>query len=233
MQGIKHFSFDLWLTLIKSNSVFKKERCKYFFLNFNTLNKSFEEVEIIFRNVDLKCNQINEITGQNIESEEMYLMVIYYLNNSLEEFKTLDLNILYSEMERLFFNYPPVVFSSDVYIVLDLIKKNDINTLSILSNTGFIKGKTLEVILDNLKLLNYFDFRVYSDEIGYSKPNSKMFDYLINKVISIRRDTILNSEIIHIGDNYYADILGAQKLGIKSLQINSNKNSILDLLNAK
>ena len=63
MAFYKHYSFDLWLTLIKSNPRFKQERTSYFYEKFNTKNKSIEEVALIFRQVDLMVNAINEKTG--------------------------------------------------------------------------------------------------------------------------------------------------------------------------
>lgn len=210
---------------------FKKERSKYFFKNFNSLNKSIEEVEIVFRNIDLKCNSINEITGKNIDSEEMYLMVIFYLNKSIKPFENIDLTSLYLEMEKLFFEYSPMLFNNETKNCLDKIKQNTKNTLNILSNTGFIKGKTLKKVLDNLEISQYFNFEIYSDEIGFSKPNLKIYNNLIFEVNKLRNNSISMNEIIHIGDNYNADILGAQKAGIKTFQINSNNNSIIDLIN--
>lgn len=230
MQNIKHYSFDLWLTLIKSNPVFKKERARYFHKNFNSLNKTLEEVESVFRNIDLKCNEVNEITGKNIDADELYLMVIFYLNNSIKPFNNIDVNELYLEMEKLIFEFSPVLFSNETAICLDKIKQKDNTTLNILSNTGFIKGNTLKIVLDNLGISQYFDFQIYSDELGLSKPNIKIYHHLIDNIKTIRNDNILMDEIIHIGDNYTADILGAKTAGIKSFQINSNEFTILNII---
>src|SRR5690348_14119191 len=44
MQGtILHYSFDLWLTLIRSNPAFKRERAQYFFHHHNGKAKPVEE----------------------------------------------------------------------------------------------------------------------------------------------------------------------------------------------
>lgn len=40
MQKFKHYSFDLWLTLIKSNPEFKLKRTIFFYDKFNRLKKS-------------------------------------------------------------------------------------------------------------------------------------------------------------------------------------------------
>ena len=64
MSRFRHYSFDLWLTLIKSNPAYKPERAGIFYRDYNSLNKSLEEIAAIFRQVDLMCNAINEKTGK-------------------------------------------------------------------------------------------------------------------------------------------------------------------------
>ncbi len=230
MNSLKHFSFDLWYTLIKSNPNFKKERALYFQKNLNTKNKSLTEVEDCFRKIDLMCNSINEKTGGNIDAEEMYLMVLYELNNDKELFQFVDLMELYKRLEQLFFNYSPKIFSSHTLDTLEKLKQRPDTTLSILSNTGFIKGQTLRGLLDNLSISQYFDFQIYSDEQKISKPNLEIFRLLEHNIQLLRKNTVLSyNEIIHIGDNINADINGANLFGIKSLLINTNGKDILEI----
>jgi putative hydrolase of the HAD superfamily len=232
MKQIKHFSFDLWFTLIKSNPAFKKERALYFYHHFNTLSKSIDEVETAFRQTDLMCNAVNEKTGKNIDAEEMYLMVIYMLNNSLEPFKKLDTAALYKEMEALILKYMPTIFNEQTYTCLDRIKQNGTATLNILSNTAFIRGETLRKINEELALSKYFDFQLYSDEAGVSKPNADMYRLLLQHINTLRaNETIALDEIMHIGDNPVADIYGATSFGINAFQINSNGKLITNLFN--
>lgn len=229
---IKHYSFDLWFTLIKSNPVFKSKRATYFFEHFNTLHKSLEEVQQIFRQVDLMCNTINEKTGKNIDAEEMYLMVLYQLNDGFEMFEQFDLSELYVEMEKLIFSYSPTVFSLETIEVLERLNQQAGVSFNISSNTAFIKGQTLRVILQELKLAQYFNFQLYSDEIGYSKPNSAFYSSLLHQINLTRQvEEIATHEIIHVGDNPIADIYGAKKMGLQTFQINTNENTILNLLN--
>jgi len=231
MKHPKHFSFDLWFTLIKSNPQFKKERALYFFRHFNAQRKSLAEVESVFRSVDLMCNAINERTGKNISSEEMYLMVVYQLNGTLTPFAATDFNGLYEEMERLFFNYAPSLFSAQTPEVLSRLKQLPGTTMNILSNTAFIKGAALKKVISGLGLSEYFDFQIYSDEAGASKPSSEIFRVLLNQVYRLRsEDGIALNEIMHVGDNPVADIEGARAAGIHAFQINTNDNLISNLL---
>jgi len=231
INAIKHFSFDLWLTLIKSNPLFKEQRACYFYNNFNRKARSVEEIKCIFQNVDVLCNAMNEKTGKSISAEEMYLMAVLQVNESIEIIKDLDLDLLYSDMEYLVLQYMPEIFSNETVAILDRIKNRPGVTLNILSNTAFIKGSTLKKVNSHLGISQYFDFEIYSDEVGLSKPNIDLYNQLIEKVYHIRQDGIEPGEIIHVGDNYHADISGAKKAGIHSFQINTNHRSITHLLN--
>lgn len=232
MNRYQHYSFDLWLTLIKSNPLFKQERTRFFYNHFNPLQKPLEEVGRVFRRVDLMCNAINEKTGGNIEAEEMYLMVINEMNDYSNNFGEIDLAQLYQEMESLVLQYLPVIYCSATVKVLQQLKGTGNSTISLLSNTAFIKGSTLRRVLQELELDRYFDFLLFSDETGMSKPNEKIFRLMLEQVANLRKDTCtpLNN-IIHIGDNEKADIQGAQVTGIRTLLINSNQQCISSLLN--
>lgn len=230
MNNIKHFSFDLWYTLIRSNPLFKERRAHYFYTRFNTKNKSIEEIRAIFQRVDLLCNAINEKTGKNISAAEMYLMVIFQVNESADLFNDVDMNELYTDMENLVFQYMPEVFCDQTLETLDRIKSRQGVTLNILSNTAFIKGSTLKKVNTQLGISRYVDFEIYSDEVGLSKPNIELYDHLLKKISIARPGKIGLGEIVHVGDNYLADIAGAQKAGIKAFQINTTHHSIIHLL---
>lgn len=228
----RHYSFDLWLTLIKSNPDFKKQRAIFFYRNFNSKKKTIDEVQKVIRQIDVMCNLINEKTGKNIDSREIYLMVIHQLNDYEPVFQDLDIEWLLQEMENLFFQYLPHVYSDETHIILDKIKQHQKSTIGILSNTGFIEGKTLRKILPELNLSQYFDFQLYSDETGLSKPNKAFFELMINTTLLKHVDDSLPlNEILHIGDNPISDIDGGLAVGINVFQINSNSYTIKNIIN--
>jgi len=226
MKRYKHYSFDLWLTLIKSNPAFKLERTKIFEQRYNPLEKSFQEVATIFRQVDLMCNSINERTGKNIDADEMYLMVISMLNDFDPGFAAVDTEALYLEMEALLFNYMPDIYCGDTAELLASLKEPGSATVSLLSNTGFIRGVTLRKVLHALEIGQYFDFQLYSDEVRLSKPNKAFFQLMLDQIDRNIHSELELHEIVHIGDNPVADIHGANQLGIHSVLINSNQQTI-------
>ena len=86
--------------------------------------------------------------------------------------------------------------------------------MSILSNTGFIKGYTLRKIITDYELEQYFSFQIYSDEVGFSKPNYKTFQLVYDQINSSKK--ITKKEVLHIGDNSVADYDGAIKFGFSA-----------------
>jgi len=197
MPYYQHYSFDLWLTLIRSNPDYKIERTKIYHRDFNPSGKSVDEVAKAFRTVDLMCNAVNERTGKNIDAEEMFLMVISLINDNQLNLNELDTAQLYAEMEALVFNYLPTVYEPVTIEVLDNLKQKSGATFSLLSNTGFIKGATLKKVLAKLKMDKYFDFQLYSDEVGMSKPNLEFFNLMLQNIkqINNEKDITLASKV--------------------------------------
>lgn len=230
MQRYKHYSFDLWLTLIRSNPAFKLERSKVFYEKYNFSKKSFEEVATIFRQVDLMCNSMNEQTGKNIDADEMYLMVISMINNFDISLSSVDIKALEQEMEDLLFKYLPLVYCGETKHLLEKLKAADQSTVSLLSNTGFIRGASLRKVLYELELSQYLDFQLYSDEENMSKPNLQFFQLMLDRIDRKKHNELELHEVVHIGDNPIADIQGAKSLGIHSVLINSNHLTISCLL---
>jgi len=212
--------------------MFKEARAIYFFENLNWANKSLDDVKLVFRKVDDMCNSINEYTGKNISSEEMYLMVVYMINESKQVLEKVDWATLKADMDGLFFEYLPVLYDSDTKNTLEILTSREGTTLNTLSNTAFIEGRLLRQLLDHLEIGQYFDFQIYSDEVGMSKPNIRLFGLLIEKIQYLRpSEDIALSDIIHVGDNNNADYLGARAAGIQGFLINSNHQFITNLIN--
>lgn len=208
---IRAISFDLWLTLIRSNREFKIKRSEL----FNQLANS--DVSKIIREIDIFCNKRSEDTGLHIESTKIIKTILENLR--IEE----DPEKLDKKIQELFLEDLPYLYDSETKETLQELKENGI-ALYLVSNTGFIKGKTLESAMEKLGISSLFTHKIFSDEIGISKPNPKIFEELL------RVCGYDSSEILHVGDNPIADG-GSEKLGIKFFQINSNNQNIKNLTN--
>lgn len=206
-----HFSFDLWLTLIKSHPEFKAKRVELFSSFFN-VGKPIDEVAKAVKYYDDLCNNINEVIGGNVDTFEIYLLILNSLNVDIKQLNQENLNEFYQKSEDLFLEYKPVVIFDELHNFFDEIK-NQGKTINILSNTGFIKGKTMRKFLMNENLDQYIDFHIYSDEIKCSKPNPLVFQEVKNQ---IRNQELQMEQILHIGDNPIADYKGAKDFGFSA-----------------
>lgn len=206
-----HFSFDLWLTLIKSHPEFKTKRVELFSSFFN-VDKPIEEVAKAVKYYDDLCNTINEVIGGNVDTFEIYLLILNSLNVDIKQLNQDNLKEFYQKSEDLFLEYKPVVIFKELHNFFDEIK-NQGKTINILSNTGFIKGKTMRKFLINENLDQYIDFHIYSDEIKCSKPNPLVFQEVKNQ---IRNQELQMDQILHIGDNPIADYKGAKDFGFSA-----------------
>src|SRR5215208_6030429 len=127
----KHYSFDLWGTLIKSNPKYKKARVDFFHQKFNPRKLSEGNVAVIIRNVELMCDYSNELTGRNIDALEMISMILFLLEYDKTNHSARDIESIYYQLENIFITHPPEPYSPDTIPVLRYLK-NQGCTLSVL-----------------------------------------------------------------------------------------------------
>ena len=211
-KNYSHFSFDLWLTLIRSNPEFKNKR-NLLFKDFFEIDSSIERVSEVVRYYDVLCNNINEKTGLNLSTYEIYYLILNALEVDLSLNDVNRLEEFYKETETLFFNYKPELIFPHIKLQFEEIV-NEGKSINILSNTGFIKGKSLRKIISYYELDSSIDFQIYSDEVGFSKPNNEMFQLVFDQVNKLRKTE--KKDILHIGDNSIADYNGAVNFGFEA-----------------
>ena len=169
---IKHYSFDFWNTIAFSNPQFKKSRVE---LIFNLLNKqiSISAINEAFEKIGKEYN-LHQEAGKNVISPvDLLEKVISECNPSIRSINLLNLK---SEIDLLFIEYSPVLDPCFIEIIDTILSSG--KTCSITSNTAFISGKTIKVLLNNMGLLNKFSYCLFSDELGFAKPTTNIFELL-------------------------------------------------------
>lgn len=87
--------------------------------------------------------------------------------------------------------------------------------LAVISNLGYDYGRPA------LQALNHpIDYTLFSYEVGYKKPDKELFQKLIDL------SGLNPSEILHVGNSYKNDYLGAQQAGINAIHLDLNRFSI-------
>lgn len=216
---IKHISFDLWLTLIKSNPLFKKSRVDFFYQNFNPLKFTFAVVEDIISKIDRQTDSENMREGTKLPALAMYKRILFYMGYNEADVQMETLVCLRNELDDIFLSNQPSCLNNAIIPMLEELKHQGFG-LNIASNTGFIEKDCISIALQKIGLWDFFDFAIFSDEINASKPDSCFFDAVQNKL------SLSKSCVLHVGDNYQADFCGALNYGYNALWVEDRNYSI-------
>lgn len=116
------------------------------------------------------------------------------------------------------FNTDNYIFHDDVYDTLSALKDN--YKLGLISDTW----PSMENLLKEAKLYDLFDSITFSCYLGVCKPNPKMYEHAIDLINIPAEQTIFI-------DDHKENLIGAQKLGIQPILINTkNKKKDADFL---
>lgn len=207
----QHFSFDMWLTLIRSHPDFKEARARWL-KQFLGISQPLQEVQHILRSVDLEANALSERTGKHLYAEDLFAEIFRRLGVQQISFSWPD---FWEQHDALFLSYRPQLINPEVGHFLNHLCAQG-KTVSLLSNTAFIRGNLLHQVLEYYGLASYFAFELYSDELGNAKPNPLVFEEAYQRAFALR--PLHKNQFVHIGDNPIADVQGAQQAGLHAFQ---------------
>ena len=71
----------------------------------------------------------------------------------------------------------------------------------------------LEAYCQELGIAQHFTCILASQAVGIGKPHHRIFE------MALERLGVAPNEAVHVGDNYYADVLGAQRVGMHGILV--------------
>ncbi|MDR2466928.1 MAG: HAD family hydrolase [Prevotellaceae bacterium] len=222
----QHLSFDLWMTLIRSNPAFGTKRAQLIADMFEPEVRDVSRIEAEVKRFDCICDRFNEITGKKLPAAFMYRKVLQLLKPKAAAGQTDEsaaesaAERLAEEANRLFCEYPPLPLNGNIHSTLQQLRAEG-KTLSVSSNTGFVEGRVVRKALKTAGLHDYFSFLIFSDEIGASKPSAAFYGR-VNERLNVPK-----SRTLHVGDNRKTDYEGARRFGFNALLI-TNPNYTID-----
>lgn len=212
---IQHIFFDL------DNTLWDHRRNAYL-----TIKDLFDKEEITLKyNIDFEefhsvYHEINEKLWEQIRDGEIdkeYLRK-HRFYDTFKHFgiDDLELSMFFEEhfLDKIL-NYNHLVESAEY--ILDYLKAKNY-TLHIISN-GFQEVTERKCILSGID--HYFQTITSADSVGVRKPNPAIFEYSLGLSEAKKEESIL------IGDDWIADVIGAQQFGMDVIffdVLNENKD---------
>lgn len=215
---LKVISLDLWDTIIEDRVDLEEKRgeirLKKLYEYLSPLNISFLDAKKAYDKMSdwLFSTQKKTLKSINTEKQICYFYKIFGVKPNklvLEDVKKV--------YETAIFEVPPPLIDGVEDFIKNLKKLNV--KLCILSDAGRTPGWALREILKRYSLLDYFDKTFFSDELGYVKPNPKNFQKLIEEF------KVEKNEVLHIGDSFEKDCIGAKNFGINYIHFTRGKEN--------
>lgn len=206
--AIKVVSFDFWGTLYRNKVSLRHERLArirpvldqhgYDGIPDERIYQAMEDAWVIW-------DDIWRIEQRTLGARDFLELVFKDLSVQLPELALQTLS--YTIQEAVFTpNTVPIDYVIESVAILAQRCK-----IGVISDTGVSSGAYLSKLIDR-DHPSIFSFRLYSDELGMSKPQQPIF----KRVLEINGCT--PEEVVHVGDLRHTDILGAKQAGMYTVR---------------
>lgn len=214
---IKAVTFDLWNTLI-SYKDYASLRIAYLatLLNKDKLGHEREVIRQAYTSVQdhWRLNPLKE--HRFVAAKDRVEMILDKLGVKVGQDAILDI-VRY--FEEVLLEDPPTLHEGVKLTLESLYGKYPIG---LISDSGLTPGRVLRRVLKLRGILRFFRFTIFSDEVGYNKPNPFIFKQALNLLGSQPK------EILHVGDLPETDITGAKRMGMLTVWVNRDEEVPLD-----
>ncbi len=226
---IKAVIFDLWGTLVKDEDI---DESRKFLNKLNKIYLSIKSINSIYNYLyklsKKPSTEINiELPGRINFISKFFRIIMSEYQESLKRQEQIELDKVFSRILNSFnikLNNSQLIevlgeyykswsnmtkLYDDVIPTLVYIHNKGIK-LALISNTIF-EGKLHDSDLERLGIFKYFDFTIYSSDVGVRKPEPKIFKVALEKL------KVSPDEAIFVGDRLYDDIKGAKRVGMTAI----------------
>lgn len=217
MTSINAVTFDLWQTLILDNRELGLQRAQARLdgarqtLLAQGVDRDPDHIREAYRGCYRACRAVrndNKDVSFRRQVEIFIDLIDEGLSSKLPESAVAEIERSYAES---FFDYPPR-FHDSTKETLESVKGMGLS-IGLISNTGMTPGYTFREFLQQHGLLQYFDVLTFSDEVLLAKPSDEIF------LMTVRSLDTSPTASIHVGDHVSNDVVGANRVGMKSIWI--------------
>ncbi len=206
---LKAVTFDFWDTLVYATD-YTNARIDFLtnFLGKEGFSQEKELIKVAYLSAQKAFYNTWKHEQRYFSAGERIDIVLRELKITVSEESK---HAIIKEFEEIVLRVPPLIMHDAETVLQSLHERY---TIGLICDSGMSPGNILRRILKKQKLLKYFHATVFSDEIGYTKPHTKIFGRALEK-LQVRPD-----EVAHIGDLLATDIAGAQAYGMKAIWYN-------------
>ena len=103
----------------------------------------------------------------------------------------------------------------EVYKPESIVPDDVRRTLPELKQAGYLmavisnRDKPFQAALDDHRLSEFFAFSMAGGEVDSYKPEARIFEH------ALQRGKVTAQETIYVGDNYFADVVGSRRAGLR------------------
>jgi putative hydrolase of the HAD superfamily len=211
----KVLTFDLWDTLIqevpRKNPTLGKVRIRELRSELKSSGHDYP-IEIMERAYKLSGDYCDEIWARkkDVPVDDHLLFMLNCIDprlpSRLKKDEYAAIRKVYSET---IIKHPPVLMGGVSQTLESLSSKG--YRIGMISNTGRTPGKILRIVLEDLKIGQYFDHMTFSNEILIRKPKKEIFQHTLKQMHTTPKFAM------HIGDDLDADYEGAKAVGMRAI----------------
>lgn len=217
--------FDLFETLIHDIQFTFSDGMEYLYRHILTKGTDREEflnyVNVYWKHIyDLRAKDNSEVAFED-ELIDLKRKYGFRVNNSI-------LDIQYTCLVKM----NQITLFKDTIPTLTSLKRSE-TPLYLLSNAIF-KKNVMTPYINHFHLEPYFNETFFSADYGVRKPHPAFFQAVFNSIHTTFPD-IPKQQILFVGDNYTADVLGSHAFGFTPVYLNrlhlpnSNPNHFLEI----
>lgn len=210
---LRAVAFDLWETLITDTRELSREQERLRLTRLEEILSAgghaalADRIEHAYRTLWHRCQELYWSEDRDVPCRRQIEHFLEELQIAIDDEATL------AELEHAYamaaVEIPPRVVPGAPELLAALKARN--LGVGLISNTGRTPGYALREILSRLGLAQSIDVMVFSNEHGYCKPQTSIFEEL-------RRGLdVAYEEMMFVGDNLYVDVHGAQRVGMRGV----------------
>jgi len=211
---LKAITFDFWNTLYKAAPYAFALRRKFMFELF-AKNHSDVDREQVDAAEEVARKEWNRVWREEYRTPPAADWVRWMLDELLITLPSDDFNALadYFDRSLLEADPGPTLIDGAADTVQRLAQRY---RLGVISDSGLSIGNTLRQFLKRDGLLECFTCTTFSDEVGVSKPHTRIFQITLDQLGA------QPYEAVHIGDLTHSDIAGAKAIGMYAVRLTAN-----------